>query len=137
MIATRGSLGGRGMLRRVVFLFVLTPLALLIVALAVANRELVTVSFDPFSSTNPAFVTQLPLYSLSFILIIAGVVLGGIAAWLKQRKWRRAARRLEAENRGLQAEVILLRRRADLGQRSSLPVPLDRTPQPMMRQPAA
>jgi uncharacterized integral membrane protein len=125
------------MLRRMVILFVLTPLALLIVALAIANRELVTVSFDPFSSTNPAFATQVPLYWLSFILLIAGVVVGGIAAWLKQRKWRRAARRLEAENRGLQAEVISLRRRADLGQRSTLPAPFDRTAQAVMRPPAA
>jgi len=125
------------MLRRFFILFVLTPLALLIIALAVANRAMVTVSFDPFSTTNPALVAVVPLYGLAFILLIAGVVIGGVAAWLKQRKWRRAVRRLEAESRSLQAELDSLRRRADLGPRTTLPAPLDQTPQVMLRPPAA
>jgi uncharacterized integral membrane protein len=125
------------MLRRMYIFFVLTPLALLIVALAIANRATVTVSFDPFSSTNPALVAALPLYLLAFILLITGIVIGGVAAWLKQRKWRRAVRRLEAENRALQAEQMSLRRRAGLGPRTTLPARLDQTPQAMMRPPAA
>jgi hypothetical protein len=125
------------MLRRLFFLFVLTPLALLIVALAVANHEMVRVSFDPFSATNPAFVTTIQLWILAFILLIAGVVIGGAAAWLAQRKWRRAMRRLELENRGLQAEVISLRRRADLGPSTTLPAPLGQTARAVLRPPAA
>ena len=125
------------MLRRLFVLFVLVPLAIVIVALAVANRGTVTVSFDPFSSTNPAFVAAVPLYELGFVLLIAGVVIGGGAAWVKQRKWRRAVRRLEAETRALRAEADSLRRRAGLGPRTTLPAPLDQTPQAVMRPPAA
>ena len=125
------------MLRRFFVLFVLLPAAVVIVALAVANRGMVTVSFDPFSSTDPAYVAEVPLYELGFILLIAGVVIGGGAAWLKQRKWRRAVRRLEAEIRSLRAEADSLRRRAGLGPRTTLPAPLDQTPQAVMRPPAA
>src|SRR5262249_41046467 len=38
------------MLRRIVSILIVVPLAIVIVAFAVANRQSVTVSFDPFSS---------------------------------------------------------------------------------------
>jgi uncharacterized integral membrane protein len=125
------------MLRKLFFLFVLVPLALAIVALAVANRGSVTVSFDPFSTSNPAYAVMLPLYGVALLVLIAGVVVGGVAAWLKQRKWRRAVRRLEAENRALRAELESTRRRPDFGARTKLPVTLDQTPQAVLRSPAA
>jgi uncharacterized integral membrane protein len=125
------------MLRKLFFLFVLVPLALAIVALAIANREWVTISFDPFSSSNPAYVTSLPLYGLALLMLTTGVVVGGVAAWLKQRKWRKAVRRLEAENRTLRAELEAIRRRSDFTVRSKLPVALDQTPQAVLRSPAA
>jgi uncharacterized integral membrane protein len=125
------------MLRRLFFLFVLVPLALAIVAFAVANRELVTISFDPFSSANPAYAVMLPLYGLALLVLIAGVVVGGAAAWLKQQKWRGTVRRLEAENRALRSEFEAIRRRSDFSVRSKLPVALDQTPQAVRRSPAA
>jgi uncharacterized integral membrane protein len=125
------------MVRRIFVLFILMPLALVIVALAVANRQAVTVSFDPFSSINPAFALTLPLYLLAFFLLICGVVIGGIAAWLRQRRWRRAARSREAEARALQAEIDALRRRFGLGPRTTLPATLNHTPQAVLRSPAA
>ena len=42
------------MIRKIVFAVVLVPLAIVIVALAVANRGSVTVSLDPFSAAEPA-----------------------------------------------------------------------------------
>jgi uncharacterized integral membrane protein len=85
------------MIRKIVSAVILLPLGLLIVALAVANRDVVTVSFDPFNTIDPAMVVRAPLFVLVFVLVIAGVIIGGVAAWLKQSKWRRAARRLDAE----------------------------------------
>jgi hypothetical protein len=125
------------MLRRIFVFFVLAPLTLVIVALAVANHDPVTVSFDPFSASHPAFAVSLRLYELAFILLIAGVIIGGVAAWLNQRKWRRAARIQEAEARALRAELDAFRRRYGLGPRSTLPAPLDQTPQAMQRSNAA
>jgi uncharacterized integral membrane protein len=125
------------MLRRLFKVFVLAPLALVIIGLAVANRTTVTVSFDPFSATAPALTLGVPLYALAFILLIAGVVIGGAAAWTRQHRWRRAARRFESENRALRSELEALRRRAGFGVRTTLPAPLDQTPQALMRPPAA
>ena len=98
------------MLRKFAAAVVLLPLAVVIVLFAVANRQWVTVSFDPFVSVNPAYAVSVPLFLLIFIALIAGVVVGGIAGWVRQARLRRAARRLEREIRALHDELAAHRR---------------------------
>ena len=93
------------MFRKIVTGIILVPLAIVIIAFAVANRQMVTVSFDPFSSASPAYAATLPLFVLIFILLIVGVIVGGVAAWIGQAKWRRGHRRLDDEVRQLRSEV--------------------------------
>jgi uncharacterized integral membrane protein len=116
------------MIRKFVLAVILIPLAVLIVALAVANREIVTVSFDPFSASEPAFMLRAPLFVLVFVLVIAGVVIGGIASWLRQSKWRRAVRASEAELRDARGEIDRLRRELAAREASSAPRPLSLRP---------
>jgi uncharacterized integral membrane protein len=97
--------------RKILAAIILVPLAAVIIAFAVANRQMVTVSFDPTSSTNPAYAVPLPLFVLIFILLILGVIIGGIAAWLRQSPWRRTARKLDADVRALHDELEAIRRR--------------------------
>src|SRR3954447_17965818 len=99
------------MLRKVLTIVFVVPLAILIVAFAVANREVVTVSFDPFSSADPAYAAKLPLFALIFALTILGVIIGGIATWLRQASWRRTSRALDADVRTLHQELEAMRRR--------------------------
>src|SRR5262245_7529034 len=96
------------MLRKLVFWLIVVPLGVIIVLFAVANRELVTVSFDPFSITDPAASLRLPLFVLIFILVILGVLIGGMAAWLRQGRYRRSTRLLDAELSSLRREVEIL-----------------------------
>jgi uncharacterized integral membrane protein len=107
---TREPRSAGSVLRKVVAAVILIPLAIVIIAFAVANRQIVTVSLDPFSSEHPASSLTLPLFALILVLLIAGVVIGGVAAWLRQAKWRRVARRLEREVEELRGEVASLRR---------------------------
>jgi uncharacterized integral membrane protein len=100
-----------GTIGKIIAVMLLVPLAIVFITLAVANRQTVVVSFDPFDPVNPAFVLALPLFALTLILVIAGVLIGGVAAWLRQSKWRRAARRAQAQARELRAEVDRLKRR--------------------------
>ncbi len=100
------------MFRKVVTVIIVEPLSIVIVAYAVANRQVVTVSFDPFSSASPAYAASLPLFVLIFVLVILGVIIGGVAAWLRQAAWRRTARRLDADVRTLHQELEAMRRRA-------------------------
>jgi uncharacterized integral membrane protein len=84
---------------------VLIPLGAVFVVFAVANRHLVTVSFDPFNSSNPSVAFTLPLFVLIIIVAILGVVAGGMATWFRQRHWRRAARQHEADARAARAQL--------------------------------
>ncbi len=99
------------MARKIVTVLILVTLAIVVIALAVANRQPVLVSFDPFDQIHPAMARALPLYQLMLLLLIGGVVIGGVAAWVRQGKWRRAARLADAQTRELRAEVERLRRR--------------------------
>jgi uncharacterized integral membrane protein len=110
-----------GMFRKVVTAIVVVPLAAVIIAFAVANRHAVTVSFDPFSAAAPAYAATLPLFAILFVVLILGVLVGGIAAWIGQRKWRRAARRLDGEVRALHQEMDTIRRRFGTSQPAPAP----------------
>jgi uncharacterized integral membrane protein len=88
---------------------VLIPLGLVFIVFAVANRHLVTVSFDPFNSSDPSIAVTLPLFVVIIVAAIAGVAAGGCASWLRQRHWRRAARQHEVEARQARAQLADLR----------------------------
>jgi uncharacterized integral membrane protein len=109
--------GGRSVsstVRKIVAALILVPLAVVIIAFAVANRQIVTVSFDPFSAERPAASLTLPLFALIIVLLVIGVLVGGTATWLRQAKWRRTARRLEREVADLRIEVDTMKRTASV-----------------------
>ena len=84
---------------------VLILLAVVFVVFAVANRHFVTVSFDPFNSSDPALSKDVRLFIVIIAAAAAGVIAGGSATWFGQRRWRRAARRHEADARDLRAQL--------------------------------
>jgi uncharacterized integral membrane protein len=109
------------MIRKFLTTIFLIALTVVIAMLAVANRHWVKISIDPFSADQPAFVQPAPLYAVILGSLILGVMIGGIATWLRQRKWRRAARRGEAELRKLRAEMLAMQPHVD--EMGSLPQP--------------
>jgi len=96
-------------MRKFLTVVVLIPLGLIFVVFAVANRHFVTVSFDPFNSTDPSIAVSLPLFVVIIAVAIAGVAAGGIATWFRQRHWRRAARQHEADARAARTQLAELR----------------------------
>jgi uncharacterized integral membrane protein len=98
------------LIRKIIAAVILVPLAVVIIAFAIANRQIVTVSLDPFSAEHPAASLTLPLFALVIVLLVVGVLIGGIAAWLRQSRWRRTARRLEREIADLHIEIEALKR---------------------------
>ncbi len=112
-------------MRKFLTALIVIPLGLILVAFAVANRHLVTVSFDPFISEDPSLSITLPLFLLLILVAAIGVFAGGSAVWFGQRRWRRAARRNDAEARAARAELAGLRAQAAAAKPDSqrLPVP--------------
>ena len=90
----------------------LIPLGLVFLVFAVANRHFVTVSFDPFNSTDPSIAVTLPLFVVIIAVAILGVAAGGSATWFRQRRWRRLARQHEADARQARAQLADLRANA-------------------------
>src|SRR4051812_6943782 len=106
-------------MRKFLTALVLIPLGLIFIVFAVANRHLVTVSFDPFNSVDPSVSVTLPLFVVIIGVAIAGVVAGGSATWFRQRRWRRAARQHEAD--ALKARTQLSDLRANAAASRGLP----------------
>ena len=99
---------------------VLVPVAILAVLFAVANRQIVTVSFDPFNADLPAFALSAPLFLTILLMVMLGVLIGGTAAWLAQgrvrselRQARRDADRLRADLQDAKLELDLQRRQPE------------------------
>jgi uncharacterized integral membrane protein len=92
------------MLRRFINALVVLPLAIVFVIFAVANRHMVRVSLDPFNNADPALSFSMPLFILILLAAIAGVAAGGLATWFRQGRWRRAARRHEADARDARSQ---------------------------------
>jgi uncharacterized integral membrane protein len=100
-------------LRRVIWLLVAFPAAIVLTTLAVINRQPVRLILDPFRPDDPVISLVLPLYAYVLAALIVGVLLGGTAAWTAQGRWRRVARRRAAEAVRWQAEADrLVRERA-------------------------
>src|SRR5690242_7149688 len=98
------------MLRRVVWILVALPVAVLLITLAVANRHGVRLVLDPFRPDEPVLSLVLPFYVYLFGMLLLGIVIGGLSTWLTQARWRRAARRRAAEAQRWQAEADRLAR---------------------------
>jgi uncharacterized integral membrane protein len=114
-------------MKRFFFYLVFIPIAVVVLLFAVANREVVTLSLDPFSHDQPAMAFDAPLFIILFVVLGLGVVVGGVAAWLSQGRNRRELRQARAEAERSRAETEALRTElagARAGSRPALPAPV-------------
>lgn len=92
--------------------FIRTVLALLgivvIVLLAIDNRQIVEIDFWPLPLTYP-----MPLYAVFLIGVFLGALLGGLAVWLSTRSRRREARRLQRQVKANEYQERLRRERQE------------------------
>ncbi|HET9572183.1 MAG TPA: LapA family protein [Methyloceanibacter sp.] len=115
------------MWRKIALGFIVVPLAVVLIALAVVNRKPVELVLDPFGSLDPSVAIEAPLFLLVLGVFAVGLIVGGIATWFTQGKWRRMAReearqardwrrqvdRLEKELEGLDSTRVRARLPAD------------------------
>jgi uncharacterized integral membrane protein len=116
------------MLGRIARTAVVLVLGLVIILFLVANRHVATISVDPFNSADPAYAAAVPLGVLMLMPLMLGVVIGGLATWWRQGKWRRTARRLDRDNRALHAELLELKRYYATSERTAGPPRVDSPP---------
>ena len=61
------------MFRKLIFLFITIPVAIVLILLSVANRAPVTFNLDPFNPEMPAYAFTLPLFVLMFAALLLGL----------------------------------------------------------------
>jgi len=80
-------------MKKWLFRVIWIPVLVLAVLFLVANRQLVSVSLDPFNASEPALTTPaLPMWSWLMVMLFVGLAAGAVGAWLSARPKRVAAR---------------------------------------------
>ena len=80
------------MWRKIILALVVIPLGVVLIALAVVNRKSTVLILDPFDSAEPSLSLEAPFFLFLLGAFTIGLLVGGIASWLNQGKWRRTAR---------------------------------------------
>ena len=93
------------MLNRILLVVIVVPVAVVLIALAVANRTSVAFTLDPFNPGNPSLTLQLPLFVMLFVALGRGLLLGSFATWWKQGRYRKEARSKGREVQSLMQEI--------------------------------
>ncbi|MEQ1576331.1 MAG: hypothetical protein ABL894_01650 [Hyphomicrobium sp.] len=101
------------MIRRMLGLVVSFLAAIVLVAIAVSNRHSVALVLDPFRPEAPALQIVLPFYAHIIGALIAGVLLGGVATWITQGRWRKSSRKSVEEAKRWRTEADRLIRERD------------------------
>ncbi|AGK58589.1 hypothetical protein HYPDE_34588 [Hyphomicrobium denitrificans 1NES1] len=91
-------------------LFIAFPIGVILVAIAVSNRQPVSLILDPFKPENPALSIEMPFYAYLLGALVIGVILGGVATWMGQSRWRQTARAQGQRAQRWQAEADRLTR---------------------------
>ena len=101
------------MIRKLTFLFISIPIAVVLIILSVANRYPVTLSLDPFNSEAPALAITLPFFVFLFAAVMLGLLLGSMATWWRQGIYRRNARSERSQALKWQYEAEAQKQRAE------------------------
>ncbi len=83
---------------------------LAVILIAIATREVVTITLEPFPFTFDTRVTW-----VAFGALVVGFLGGAVAAWIGAGKWRRLARSRQRELDVLEREVARLSERREDG----------------------
>lgn len=100
------------MVNKIVGWVILVPLCLGLVILALANRHLVVVNFNPFAPAGidvaPGY--GVPMFVVLYVVLLIGVLAGGIATWFAQGHHRRGEKHWRREAQSLTGELENLRK---------------------------
>lgn len=97
----------------------LAVLAIVLLTVAMANREIVTLNALPadmaaFAKLN--YALSLPLYLVIFGSIVAGLMIGFVWEWFREHRYRSSAKERAREIMRLERELEALRREAPVPQ---------------------
>ncbi|PWW00081.1 uncharacterized protein DUF1049 [Hoeflea marina] len=117
------------MFKRIITLVILVPVAIVLILLSVANRQTVTLAFNPFEPSDPVLSQSAPLFVFLFAALMLGMIIGSLATWFNQGKHRSRARNKAQEAVKWHSEADRQKAKAtELARSSTLPPPAESAP---------
>lgn len=80
------------MLKKLVNVLFVVPLAIVLIVLSVANRQSVTLALNPFQPDDTVLSWSAPFFVFLFLAVAFGIVIGSAVTWFTQGKHRKRAR---------------------------------------------
>ena len=96
----------------------LAAVAVVLIVLALANRDMATLSLLPGDMADYVgqnFSYQLPQFVIIFAAIVLGLLIGFVWEWMREHKLRAEARVVSREKQKLEREVKGLKRKTNEG----------------------
>ncbi|EKS42933.1 hypothetical protein BbINS_06496 [Bartonella bacilliformis INS] len=75
--------------KNILLTIILIPLTVFLVAFIVANRQIVTLTLNPFWSSSQSFTYQAPFFVWLFIFFGLGIVLNSSINWFTRCQYRK------------------------------------------------
>ncbi|WP_332065243.1 LapA family protein [Bartonella sp. CB189] len=91
--------------KRILLAIILVPLAILLIAFIMANRQMVILTINPFRINSENFTYQAPLFIWLFVFFSLGVLLSGIISWFTCMKCKKALKESKAELEKLKKSI--------------------------------
>jgi len=101
------------MAKKITNLLILLPLGIILIIFCVANRQSVTLAFNPFRPEDQVLSLSAPFFVFLFIALIIGMLAGSAVTWFSQGKHRKRARVEAKEAIRWQGEADRHRSRAE------------------------
>lgn len=101
------------MMKKLVNIVVLVPIGIVLIVLSVANRQTVTLALNPFNPADSVLSASAPFFVFLFLAVIFGMIVGSLATWFSQGKYRKRARNEASEAVKWHAEAEKHRTRAE------------------------
>ncbi|MBB3592743.1 putative integral membrane protein [Rhizobium sp. BK529] len=80
------------MTTKIINLLILLPLGVILIIFCVANRQSVTLAFNPFRPEDQVLSFAAPFFVFLLIAFIIGMLVGSAVTWFNQGKHRKRAR---------------------------------------------
>ncbi len=84
-------------LKRTFWIVIMFPVGVILATLMVINRHNVGFIYNPFAPREFAQKIEMPFFFYLLGALIVGTIIGGMATWFAQGRWRKAARKRSRE----------------------------------------
>ncbi|MBB4075894.1 putative integral membrane protein [Bartonella fuyuanensis] len=92
-------------IKRILLTMICVILTVFLIGFIVANRQVVTLTLDPFRENSESFTYQAPLFIWLFIFFGFGILLGSLIKWLSYLKCKKALKKSNAELEKLKISI--------------------------------